>query len=78
MQGLLISQASVSCESEAVQTWSSCFMNALQKQGLGKEGWKGREAGLAGWLYLQQSENRSCGLSRKLNHSIVGEEMWKE
>lgn len=48
VQGLLISQASVSCEREALQTWSSCSVNphVLQKQGLEKEGWKGRTAGL--------------------------------
>lgn len=78
VQGLLISQASVSCESEASQTWSSCSVNPLQKQGLEKEEWKGRDAGLGSRLYQQQSENISCGLSKKLNHGIVGEERWKE
>lgn len=52
--------------------------HVLQKQGLEKEGWKGRDAGLAGRLYQQQPENRGCGLGRKLDHGIVGEERWKE
>lgn len=53
--GLLISQAPASCEREAVQTWSSCSLNphVLQKQGLEKERWEGRE-GLAGRLCQQQ------------------------